>query len=91
MEQIILSPIPLNELKMAIREITEEALLNIQNRPQKAKSQIVDGDYLQKKFGVTRQTLGRWRKQNKIPFIKQGGIIRYDLDKVIESLEKKKR
>ncbi|MDX5478332.1 MAG: hypothetical protein LPJ98_07720, partial [Cyclobacteriaceae bacterium] len=62
MEQIILSPIPLTELKAVIREITEEALENIQRNPSKPRAQIVDGEHLQKKLGVTRQTLGRWRK-----------------------------
>lgn len=59
-------------------------------RPEIPKPEILDGDELIEKLGITRQTLARWRKQKRIPFIQAGAVIRYDLNKVLEALEKKK-
>jgi excisionase family DNA binding protein len=56
----------------------------------KSKS-ILDTDQLMAKLGVTRPTLSKWRKENRIPFIQVGAVVRYDLDKVLEALESKKR
>lgn len=56
----------------------------------KPQPKIVDDKFLSNEFEVTRQTLARWRKQGRIPFIQVGSIIRYDLNKVIEALESKK-
>lgn len=52
---------------------------------------ILDTDQLMLKLGVTRPTLSKWRKENRIPFIQVGSVVRYDLDKVLEALENKKR
>jgi excisionase family DNA binding protein len=52
---------------------------------------ILDTDQLMAKLGVTRPTLSKWRKENRIPFIQVGSVVRYDLDKVLEVLESKKR
>jgi|GEM_PF-3307277 len=52
---------------------------------------ILDTDQLMAKLGVTRPTLSKWRKENRIPFIQVGAVVRYDLDKVLEVLESKKR
>jgi excisionase family DNA binding protein len=52
---------------------------------------IIDTDQLIEKLGVTRPTIQRWRDQGRIPYIQVGQVIRYDLDKVIEALENKKR
>lgn len=50
--------------------------------------EIVSGEVLCERFSITRQTLGRWRDQKRIPFIQVGSIIRYDFLKVVEALEK---
>lgn len=52
---------------------------------------ILDTDQLMAKLGVTRPTLSKWRKESRIPFIQVGAVVRYDLDKVLEALESKKR
>jgi hypothetical protein len=51
---------------------------------------ILTGDQIQEKLNITRQTLFRWRKQKRIPFIQVGSIIRYDFHKIVEALEKNK-
>jgi excisionase family DNA binding protein len=40
-------------------------------------------------LGVTPQTIIRWRKKGKIPFIMVGSVPRYNKDVVIKALEKK--
>jgi len=65
-----------------------------ENRPgvqQKLSQTILDTDELMAKLGVTRPTLSKWRKEGRIPFIQVGAVVRYDLDKVLEALESKKR
>lgn len=52
---------------------------------------ILDTDQLMAKLGITRPTLSKWRKEGRIPFIKVGAVVRYDLDKVLEALKSKKR
>ncbi|HTN00201.1 MAG TPA: hypothetical protein VL088_15700 [Pedobacter sp.] len=52
------------------------------------KTEIISGETLCKRLEITRQTLGRWRVQKRIPFIEVGRVIRYDFPKVVEALEK---
>ncbi|MET4138472.1 hypothetical protein [Pedobacter sp. UYP1] len=87
---IILSSIRLTDLQDIITDSFNKALKIHSNQLLTPKPEIVDGETLELKFGITRQTLGRWRKQKRIPYIQHGGIIRYDLNKVIEALEYKK-
>ncbi|MCS5491764.1 helix-turn-helix domain-containing protein [Algoriphagus limi] len=83
-------------------EILDERLANIEGllielkHPETSKTEtptktILDTDELGAKLGVTRPTISRWRKENRIPFIQVGSVIRYDLEKVLEALENKKR
>lgn len=50
---------------------------------------IMTGEQIQEKFNITRQTLARWRASKRIPAMQVGSIIRYDLNKVVEALEKR--
>ncbi|WP_154859236.1 helix-turn-helix transcriptional regulator [Cyclobacterium xiamenense] len=52
---------------------------------------IVDTDQLLAKLNVTRPTLAKWRKENRIPYIQVGSVVRYDLEKVLEALETGKK
>jgi hypothetical protein len=77
-----------------IYELSRKAdaiLKKLDENPRKPERTIVPGEHIETKFDITRQTLGRWRKSGRIPYIQVGGVIRYDLDKVIEALENKKR
>jgi len=55
------------------------------------KTEIIDVSELASRLSVTRQTVMRWHKQGRIPFIQEGSIIRYNYPKVIEALEKQGR
>lgn len=61
------------------------------NKAENQQKTILDTDQLMEKLGVTRPTLSKWRKENRIPFIQVGAVVRYDMDKVLEALESKKR
>lgn len=78
------------EIKGIIKEAFEWALDNMPQKKPSPEVLIVDEERLCENLGVTRQTLARWRKQGRIPFIQAGGMIRYDFHKVIGALEKKK-
>lgn len=73
-----------------------EGLLIDLKHPERSASEtktknILDTDQLMVKLGITRPTLSKWRKEGRIPFIQVGAVVRYDLDKVLEALENKKR
>jgi hypothetical protein len=89
MNDIILSPIPLSDLQGLISDSVKDALQKHTSSLANPAPQIVDGDTLQQKLNITRQTLARWRKQKRISFIQEGGVIRYDYLKIIAALELK--
>lgn len=91
-KQTILFPIPLHRLKELFKEWIKEVLDQTDSEPTKPNQEIIlDTDQLMLKLGVTRPTLSKWRKENRIPFIQIGSVVRYDLDKVLEALENKKK
>jgi excisionase family DNA binding protein len=88
----ILIPIPYHRFKDEIAKIIQDQLQGSQMFQQPiSKQTIVSTEYLMEKLGVTRPTLSKWRKEGRIPFIQVGSVVRYDLDKVLEVLENKKR
>jgi excisionase family DNA binding protein len=89
---IILISMPIHQFKDEMAKMIREQLESgsFENQDSKSKT-ILDTDQLMAKLGVTRPTLSKWRKENRIPFIQVGAVVRYDLDKVLEALESKKR
>ena len=92
MENVFLTSLSTPE----IRQMFKEELINFFSEPNKDPNQnytpeIINGDALCKKLGVTIQTLIRWRQKGKIPFLQIGSSIRYDLNKVLDCLEDKKK
>jgi len=59
--------------------------------PELALKPPVDTQHLCNFLNVTEPTVARYRKQGIIPFYTIGSAIRYDLGKVVASLENKKR
>jgi excisionase family DNA binding protein len=88
----IQNPFAILEAKLANIEGLLIDLKHPEGSPKENKSKsILDTDQLMEKLGVTRPTLSKWRKEGRIPFIQVGAVVRYDLDKVLEVLENKKR
>ncbi|WP_262245963.1 helix-turn-helix domain-containing protein [Parapedobacter soli] len=88
MEQVFFN-VPLSKLEPVFKGWVRDCL-NERTVEEQTTPEIIDGDELIKKLGITRQTLLRWRKQNRIPYVQAGSVIRYDLNKVIKALENKK-
>lgn len=89
---IILFSMPFHQFKDEIAKMIKNQLESGSLESTVSKTQtILDTDELMVKLGVTRPTLSKWRKENRIPFIQVGSVVRYDLDKVLEALENKKR
>lgn len=63
------------------------------NIPAKNQSEpvIINGEDLCKKLDITIQTLIRWRQKEKIPYLQIGSSIRYDLNKVLDAIEVRKK
>ncbi len=80
-----------SEFKSLMLEAVEWAVKNSPQKEPQKEAQIITGEDLAKKLGVTIQTLIRWRHKGKIPFLQIGNSIRYDLHKVLASLENKKK
>ncbi|WP_353890996.1 helix-turn-helix domain-containing protein [Algoriphagus sediminis] len=85
----------MSELQALLIDSISHCLKNSDNLEQfKTTSKpklILTTDQLMLKLGVTRPTLSKWRKEGRIPFIQEGSVVRYDLEKVLEALENKKR
>lgn len=52
---------------------------------------IVKQEVIEKLFDVSAKTLTKWRSQGRIPYLTINGQYRYDLDKVIQSVEVPKK
>jgi hypothetical protein len=92
MENVFLTSLTTPE----VRQMFREELINFFPEATKSPNQnynpeIITGEDLSKKLGVTIQTLIRWRQKGKIPFLQIGNSIRYDFNKVIEALEVNKK
>lgn len=79
---------PFRLINNKLEGIEGKLLEVLETQTNNPRVEIVSGDVLCERFNVTRQTLGRWRDQGRIPFIQVGSIVRYDFLKVINALEK---
>ncbi|NGM63551.1 helix-turn-helix domain-containing protein [Sphingobacterium sp. SGG-5] len=60
-------------------------------RESNEETSLMDGEQICKRFGVTKQTLQKWRDRKEIPFVQIGTVIRYDFNKIIKYKEIKRR
>ena len=85
MENVFLTSLTTPEIRQMFREELEN--FSPQTPNLHPKPEILTGEELCKKLGVTIQTLIRWRHKGKIPFMRIGSSIRYDFIKVLEAIE----
>ncbi|MBC7616635.1 MAG: helix-turn-helix domain-containing protein [Pedobacter sp.] len=76
-----------DEMQSAFNQMFTEAVKSLPAKEVTQAPHIVNGNTLTSELGVTIQTIIRWRNKNKIPFLKIGSSIRYDLNAVIKALE----
>lgn len=87
MDNILLSSIPLNELKTVISETVKKEFETI-NNSQKPES---DNDYLSRKetckiLGISLPTLNDYTKRGLVPSYRIGARVRYKKEEVLKSL-----
>ena len=65
-------------------KLSEYKLVKESNKQEIGK--IITESELCKRLNISRQTISKYRKENKIPFLKIGDNIRYELEKVVKAI-----
>ena len=76
-----------SEFQLVALEMMQWAIENMPKSKPEPQPEIMTGEELCKKLDLTIQTLIRWRHKGKIPFMRIGSSIRYDVIKVLEAIE----
>lgn len=88
MDNVILTAIPIDNLIESFRAVVRQEIKLIEGKDTGYENPIT-GKELCKYLGISEPTLIRWRKKGKIPFLRVGGVLRYDKAAVSKALEKK--
>ena len=59
-------------------------------RQKQCEPLLIDTEEMCARFGITKPTLQKWRDRKEIPFIQIDGVIRYDLNKILQVKETKR-
>lgn len=86
MQAVTITQITYTELESLI-ENSIEKFLTSKNSEVKTNSKPLSQKELAEFLGLSDQTVTRWRNKGRIPFIKIGPTIRYNLDEVMKTLE----
>lgn len=82
------------QLKSVVLECIKEALQETSSQARfdqaKANREIIDTKELLLRLSLSEPTVIRYRQKGVIPFLQIGNAIRYDYQKVLEALEKRK-
>ena len=76
-------------LTIEIRKQVENAVnekLNNQLYNEIEDDEILSENQLCERLNLSRTTISRYRKENKIPYLKVGNNIRYEYNKVLKSI-----
>ena len=73
---------------LTLEEITE--IVNQVVTTKTYNPEIIDENELSKRLNISKVTLGKYRKEGTIPYIRIGGTIRYNYPKVIKEWNNKK-
>ncbi|WP_099367305.1 helix-turn-helix transcriptional regulator [Sphingobacterium sp. 1.A.4] len=81
-----------DQLRSVVSECVKEALQISASTTQSASasSEIIDTKELLSRLGLSEPTIIRYRQKGTIPYLRIGSAIRYDYQKVLEALEKRK-
>ena len=75
--------------KEELLKLIEDAVYNATCTLPNLEYNFITEKELSKRVGISKVTLGKYRKEGKIPFSKIGRTIRYDYNQVIETLKYK--
>ncbi|HWK59262.1 MAG TPA: helix-turn-helix domain-containing protein [Parapedobacter sp.] len=81
-----------SQLKSVVMECVKEALQGAATTQigHDAQPEIIDTKTLLTRLDLSEPTVIRYRQKGVIPFLQVGSAIRYDYQKVLEALEKRK-
>ncbi|GGC18267.1 hypothetical protein GCM10011386_07700 [Parapedobacter defluvii] len=82
-----------SQLKSVVMECVKEALQGASPTTQAGHDtppEIIDTKTLLNRLDLSEPTVIRYRQKGMIPFLQVGSAVRYDYQKVLEALEKKK-
>ena len=75
------------EIRKQVENVVNEKLSNHLNN-EIEDDEILSENQLCERLNLTRTTISRYRKENKIPYLKVGNNIRYEYNKVLKSIER---
>ena len=75
------------EIRKQVEIAFNEKLVNIKEI-EIQDEEILTESQLCERLNLTRTTISRYRKENKIPYLKVGNNIRYEYNKVLKSIER---
>jgi excisionase family DNA binding protein len=73
--------------KEELQQLIEDAVYQATCTEPNLEYNIITEKELSKRLSISKVTLGKYRKEGKIPFSKVGRIIRYDYKEVMETLK----
>ena len=89
MENLILSPMLIGELKSVISEtVFNEVTKLLSKQPQPEQSELLSRKETAKILGVSLVTLNEWQKTGLIPAYRINSRVRYKRAEVLDSLSK---
>jgi excisionase family DNA binding protein len=75
------------EIRKQVENVVNEKLsINLNNEIE--DDEILSENQLCERLNLSRTTISRYRKENKIPYLKVGNNIRYEYNKVLKSIER---
>lgn len=91
MEEVVFVQIKLSDLQDMIKKAVDDGIHDSFEKFTNPEPTLIDTDELCARFGITRQTVQKWRERKEIPFIQIDGVIRYDYHKIIQVKETKRK
>ena len=75
------------EIRKQVEDIVNEKLsIHLNNEIE--DDEILSENQLCERLNLSRTTISRYRKENKIPYLKVGNNIRYEYNKVLKSIKR---
>lgn len=79
-----------DQLRSVVSECINEVFQERSSTQSNILPEIIDTKELLLRLGLSEPTVIRYRQKGVIPFLQVGSAIRYDYQKVLDALEKKK-
>ena len=90
MQNLIFSPIPIDELKILFSEIVRNEIQknNISTPPPQKETEFITRQETAQILGISLPTLNEWTKQNIIPGYRIASRVRYKRAEILDAVTK---